>query len=88
MTPLFRKFLSMNWLLILFIGGMLTFGVYSIYSAGFGSEAEFSGKWNEQLKMIIFGGAIFFAIALFDYRWIRLVAERPVTPFGASSEIV
>ncbi|MFT4551086.1 MAG: rod shape determining protein RodA [Verrucomicrobiales bacterium] len=74
MTPLFRKFLSMNWLMILFIGGLLTFGVYSIYSAGFGGDQEFSGKWNEQVRWIIIGATIFFGIALFDYKWIRFVA--------------
>ena len=58
MTPLFRKFLSMNWLMTLFIASLLTFGVYSIYSAGFG-ESEFGGKWKEQLRFIIAGGTIF-----------------------------
>ena len=63
----------MNWLMTLFIAGMLTFGVYSIYSAGFG-DPDFSSKWSEQLKMVIFGGFIYFGLALFDYRWIRWVA--------------
>ncbi len=63
----------MNWLMTLFVAGMLTFGVYSIYSAGFG-DAGFSNKWNVQLKMIIVGSVIYFALALFDYRWIRWVA--------------
>ena len=73
MTPLFRKFLSMNWLLTLFVSSMLTFGVYSIYSAGFG-DTDFGNKWNEQLRMIIIGSVVYFGIALFDYRWIRWVA--------------
>jgi len=73
MTPLFRKFLSMNWLTTLFVAGLLTFGVYSIYSAGYG-EADFGSKWNEQLRFVIAGGIGFFAIALFDYRWVRFVA--------------
>jgi rod shape determining protein RodA len=73
MTPLFRKFLSMNWLMTLFIGGLLTFGVYSIYSAGFGNS-DYDHKWNEQVRMIIIGATIFFGIALFDYRWVRFIA--------------
>ena len=73
MTPLFRKFLSMNWLLTASLAGLLTFGVYSIYSAGFG-ESEFGTKWNEQLRFILAGATIYFAIALFDYRWVRWIA--------------
>ena len=73
MTPLFRKFLSMNWLMTFFIAGLLTFGVYSIYSAGYG-DPDYGGKWNEQLRMIIGGAVIYFAFALFDYRWVRWVA--------------
>ena len=73
MTPLFRKFLRMNWLMTLFIAGLLTFGIYSIYSAGFG-ESEFGTKWNEQLRFVIAGGTIYFALALFDYRWVRYIA--------------
>ena len=48
MTPLFRKFLSMNWLLTLFIAGLLTFGVYSIYSAGFTEEKDSESEVQTQ----------------------------------------
>ena len=68
MTPLFRKFLSMNWLMTFFIAGLLTFGVYSIFSAGYG-DPDYGGKWNEQVRMIIGGGVIYFAIALFQSEW-------------------
>ena len=73
MTPLFKKFLGMNWLLTMTVASMLTFGIYAIYSAGFGVE-EFENKWRTQLWMAIAGGVIFFALALFDYRWVRWFA--------------
>ena len=33
MTPLFRKILGMNWVLVLTMYGLLVFGVFSIESA-------------------------------------------------------
>jgi hypothetical protein len=44
MTPLFKKFLGMNWLLIVLnMAGLIVFGVYAIFNASaHKEEAEFA----------------------------------------------
>ena len=81
MTPFLRKLLGMNWMLILFMYGLLIFGVFVIQSAArhlevspesiaqYGSAgAAFASK---QKTWILLGSVVFFAAALVDYRWIR-----------------
>jgi len=72
MTPLFKKFLGMHWLLIAFMTCLMAFGVYSIFNASaykLGSSLEL--KWKQQLIMIGVGVPFFFAASLIDYKWIR-----------------
>lgn len=72
MTPLFKKFLGMNWLLVLNIAALCVFGVYAIYNASAYKESlEFSLKWKDQLRAIIIGTVFFFGASLIDYKWIR-----------------
>lgn len=72
MTPLFKKFLGMNWFLVLNIAGLLVFGVYAIYNASAYKEGtEFALKWRDQLRAILIGSVFFFVPALIDYKWIR-----------------
>jgi rod shape determining protein RodA len=81
MTPFLRKILGMNWVLILFMYGLLIFGVFMIESAArhlsippevkaqFGSAgAAFAAQ---QKNWVVVGSVAFFAAALVDYRWIR-----------------
>ncbi len=75
MTPLFRKFLGINWILFLVMGLLMAFGILCIYSAVHFREGEELGKlatmWNVQLKWALLGLVPFFLTALLDYKWIR-----------------
>ena len=76
MTPLFRKILGMNWVLILTMYGLLIFGVFAIESAarhlpvpGGGDGGEYYSGMHKVWMGI--GTVIYFGAALIDYRWVR-----------------
>lgn len=72
MTPLFRKFLGMNWLLFANIIALAIFGIFAIYSACWmREEAGLATKWREQVYWMLLGLVFFFAASLIDYKWIR-----------------
>lgn len=71
-TPLFRKFLGLHWILFVAMVIMVTIGVYSVYAAvHFRPEAAFSSRWNDQIRWILLGSVFFFAASLIDYKWVR-----------------
>ena len=84
MSPILRKILGMNWVLVLTMYGLLIFGIYSIESAArhlplssklleeFGSAGAYYA--NQQKSWIVIGSVIYFLTALIDYRWIRWLA--------------
>ncbi len=74
MTPLFRKFLGMHWILFVTMVALLGSGVYSIYAAVHfrdGDLAFLTGKWREQINWAMIGSLVFFPAALIDYKWLR-----------------
>jgi rod shape determining protein RodA len=72
MTPLFRKFLGINWVLFINMILLLAWGVYAIYNASAFREGEaLSSKWRDQVVWAGAGLVVFFAAALIDYRWLR-----------------
>lgn len=72
MTPLFKKFLGINWVLILTIAALLAFGVYAIFNAsGFRESGNLALKWREQMTYAMFGLPFLFIPALIDYKWVR-----------------
>jgi len=74
MTPLFRKFLGMHWILFAIMVLLLAAGVYSIYAAVHfrdGDLAFLTTKWNDQIKWILIGSVVFFGASLIDYKWVR-----------------
>ena len=73
MTPLFRKFLGINWLLTLTMFGLVVFGIFTIHSATYLDDA-LANKANSQLINAIIGTVVFFVVALIDYRWIKWAA--------------
>lgn len=74
MTPLFRKFLGLNWLLFANIIALMIFGVFAIYSACWMREQpELSNKWRDQVYWMLLGMVFFFAASLIDYKWVRFL---------------
>jgi len=68
MTPLLKKILRVNWLLVLAMFGLLLFGVFAIESAA--RHLGQGGEWfaNRQKVWILLGSAIYFTTAIIDYR--------------------
>jgi len=76
MTPLLRKILGMNWVLIISMYGLLIFGVFAIESAARHLPVAGGGDGGEHYaglhKMWMgVGTVIYFGAALIDYRWVR-----------------
>lgn len=71
MTPLMRKILGMNWLLVLTMAALLVFGVYAIESAA--RHLNQGGEYfaGRQKMWILAGCLVFVITALVDYKWIR-----------------
>lgn len=71
MTPLLRKLLGLNWVLVIAMYAILIFGLFAIESAArhlaLGGEhyADLQKRW------ILLGSVVYFAAALIDYRWVR-----------------
>lgn len=75
MTPLFRKFLGMHWILVVAIAAMLVMGVLSVHAAiHFRPEPDLNNRWNDQIRWILLGIIPFFATSLIDYKWMRWAA--------------
>jgi rod shape determining protein RodA len=74
MTPLFKKFLGLQWFLLLNVLLLLICSSYIIYNASsYMSETHMVNKWREQ---IIYGGiglAVMFMLSFFDYKHIKWV---------------
>jgi len=76
MTPLFRKILGMNWVLVLTMYGLLVFGVFAIESAarhlpgqgGLTGGEFFAGRHK---MWMLLGTIVYFGTSLVDYRWVR-----------------
>ena len=72
MTPLFRKFLGINWVLMLTMAALLAFGVYAIFNASsFKQAADMALKWRQQITWALIGLPFLFVASLIDYRWVR-----------------
>ncbi|XHR30365.1 MAG: FtsW/RodA/SpoVE family cell cycle protein [Chthoniobacteraceae bacterium] len=72
MTPLLRKLLRMNWVILILMLALATFGVFAIYSCTYMREsANYNTMWHKQAGWIAFGTVIFLILSLTDYRWVR-----------------
>ncbi|MDF1812811.1 MAG: FtsW/RodA/SpoVE family cell cycle protein [Verrucomicrobiales bacterium] len=72
MTPLFRKFFGLNWLLFANMLALLIVGIFAIYSACWmRDDPGLSGKWRSQVIYAVVGLIFFFGAALTDYQWIK-----------------
>ena len=72
MTPLLRKLLGLNWLLLANMLALAVFGVIAIYSATYMREDGIAGEfWRKQANWVALGFVAFIVTSLIDYRWIR-----------------
>jgi rod shape determining protein RodA len=71
MTPLLRKLLGMNWLLVGLTILLSLFGVVAVYSATYFRTSEY---WEKQALWVAGGLAVFFAVSLVHYRWVKWAA--------------
>jgi rod shape determining protein RodA len=71
MTPLIRKLLGMNWLLVGTTLALAVIGVVAVYSA---SAFRTEDYWHKQAVWVGFGVVVFIVTSLIDYRWVKWVA--------------
>ncbi len=62
----------MNWVILILMLALATFGVFAIYSCTYMREsANYNTMWHKQAGWIAFGTVIFLILSLTDYRWVR-----------------
>ncbi len=72
MTPLLRKLLGCNWLLIGLMIALSTFGIVAIYSCTYmRTEVNYVDMWSKQTTWCVIGLITFFVLSLVDYRWLK-----------------
>jgi rod shape determining protein RodA len=72
MTPLLRKLLGLNWVLLLTMLALAIFGVVAIYSATYMREESVASEfWRKQANWVAVGFLAFMVTSLLDYRWVR-----------------
>lgn len=74
MTPYLKKLLSMSMVMVITMYALLITGVLTIESAArhlTGGGELYAGK---QTTWILIGSVVYFATALFDYKWIKYLA--------------
>lgn len=72
MTPLLRKLLGMNWVLLVTMLALAIFGVVAIYSATYMREDPVAQEfWRKQANWVALGFLCFVVTSLIDYRWVR-----------------
>lgn len=71
MTPLLRKFIGLNWILVLNMFALMIFGIFCIHSATWAkADIGLDSSWNKQVIWIAVGTIVFFGASLIDYRWV------------------
>ncbi len=71
MTPLLRKLLGMNWVLLTTTMALAIFGIVAVYSATYFNTDDF---WHKQATWVALGATVFLVTSLLDYRWIKWAA--------------
>src|SRR5438876_8208629 len=72
MTPLLRKLLGQNWLLLVTMLALAIFGVVAIYSATSTRTDSYAADfWRKQTNWLAVVILAFMITSLIDYRWIR-----------------
>ncbi len=72
MTPFLRKLLGLNWLLLVNMLALATFGVIAIYSATYmRADPVAADFWRKQADWVAVGFLAFMLASLIDYHWVR-----------------
>lgn len=72
MTPLFRKFLGLNWILAVNMIALIVWGVWAIYNASsFREGMNLATIWRNQVQWAVLGVGVFGVASLIDYKWVR-----------------
>lgn len=71
MTPLFKKLLGMNWVLVLVMFGLLGLGIFTIESAARHLPSGGEAIAKRQQMWVMVGAVVYFVTALIDYRWTK-----------------
>lgn len=72
MTPLFRKFLGLNWILAINMIALIVWGVWAIYNASsFREGMNLATIWRNQVQWAVLGVGVFGVASLIDYKWVR-----------------
>ncbi len=71
MTPLIRKLLGMNWVLVGLSIGLCILGVIAVYSASAFREDTY---WHKQAIWVGIGVVVFTVTSVIDYRWVKWAA--------------
>src|SRR5438445_12214886 len=72
MTPVLRKLLGLNWLLLIVMLALAIFGVIAIYSATYMREDPVASEfWRKQAQWVAVGFFAFMVASLVNYHWIR-----------------
>ncbi len=75
MTPLIRKLLGMNWVLVGLSIALCILGVVAVYSASaFRSDELSQSYWHKQAVWVAAGIVVFMVTSLIDYRWVKWAA--------------
>jgi rod shape determining protein RodA len=71
-TPFLRKLLGQNWLLLVNMLALASFGVVAIYSATYMRADPIAADfWRKQADWVAVGFAAFMLASLVDYHWVR-----------------
>lgn len=70
-TPLLRKILGINPVLLIVMYGLLAFGVLTIESAARHLPGGGEKYADQQKLFILIGSVVYFCTALIDYRWVK-----------------
>lgn len=72
MTPLLRKLLGMNWVILVTMLALATFGIIAIYSCTYMRDTPgYHDMWRKQMLWVCISFIVFMVVSLTDYRWIR-----------------
>ncbi len=72
MHPLLKKLLGLNWLLFGLMLALCIFGVFAVYSATWmRADRNLANIWTKQTTWMLVSLAVYFVLALIDYRWLK-----------------